>query len=248
MTSAQPTVLRFLIELRRRAIYCCIVLLCLFSVLLYFANDLYTLLALPLLKHLPAGHGLIATNLMAPFFVPFELTFVAAVFLGVPVFLYQLWAFVAPALYQDEKKHIWPLLLISVVLFYLGVLFAYFVVFPTMFTFLLHTAPQGVVVSPDISQYLDFTLKLFFIFGAMFEVPVAIMVLVWSGMVTRQQLIHFRPYAIVGAFVIGMLLAPPDVLSQTLLAVPLWLLYEAGVFFSRYLTMGSLRIRGKQHD
>lgn len=226
--------LRFLVELRKRLISSLLVLSVIFFILFYFANDLYTLLAHPLLKYLPQGHGLIATDIIAPFFVPFQLTFVLAVFLSVPFFLYQLWAFIAPALYQHEKRLVWPLLFISTALFYSGVAFAYFVIFPVIFSFLTHTAPMGVMVSPDITHYLDFTLKLFFIFGAIFEVPVLTILLIWSGVTTREQLIKMRPYAIVSAFVVGMLLGPPDVLSQTLLAVPLWLLFEAGIYFSKF--------------
>lgn len=234
MSDNTTPILRLLIELRKRILNCLLALIVIFTGLFYFANDLYSLLALPLLKHLPPGQGLIATNIVAPFFVPFELTLMVALFVAVPIFIYQLWAFVAPALYRHERRLVWPLMLVSMVLFYLGVAFAYFVIFPIIFNFLTHTAPQGVMVSPDISQYLDFTMKLFFIFGAIFEVPIAIILLVWTQIVTRKRLIKIRPYAIVSAFVIGMLLAPPDVLSQTLLAVPLWLLFEVGVFFARF--------------
>lgn len=225
---------QFLTELRKRLIYCLLVLALIFSILLFFANNIYSVLALPLLKHLPIGQGLIATNITAPFFVPFELTFVASLFLAIPFFLYHLWMFIAPALYKHEKRFIWPLLFVSVLLFYLGVLFAYFVVFPMIFAFLTHTAPHGVIVSPDIGQYLDFTLKLFFIFGLIFEVPVVTCLVVWSGLVKHASLKKFRPYAIVMAFVLGMLLGPPDVFSQILIAVPLWVLYEFGVCLSRF--------------
>lgn len=225
-------ILQFLIELRKRLINCTFALVFLFVVLFYFSNNLYSLIALPLLKNLPNGNTLIATNVVSPFFVPIELTFFAAMFLAVPIFLYQLWAFIAPALYQHEKRLVWPLLLMSTLLFYIGMAFAYFVVFPIIFKFLTHAAPQGVTVSPDISQYLDFVLKLFFIFGSIFEVPIITILLIWTGITTRQQLIKFRPYAIVGSFIIAMFLAPPDVLSQTLLAIPLWLLYELGIFLA----------------
>ncbi len=241
MNEQKTGVLRFLIELRKRLIKCLSAFLLIFICLFYFANDLYTLLALPLLKNLPAGHGLIATNIIAPFFVPFELTFIIALFLAVPVFLHQLWAFVAPALYQQEKRLMWSLLFISTALFYLGVAFAYFVILPILFHFLTQTVPHGVFVSPDISQYLDFTLKFFYIFGAIFEVPVVIILLIWTGVTTRTQLIKKRPYAIVGAFIMGMLLAPPDVLSQTLLALPLWLLFEIGIFFSGIVPLKALK-------
>ena len=236
MKSEDSTIIfRHLVEVRKRLFICLSALIIIFSLLFCFANHIYTLLALPLLKQLPAGHSLIATSVVAPFFVPFELTFASALFLTVPVFLYQLWAFIAPALYQHERKLIWPLLWISVLLFYVGVAFAYFVVFPIIFSFLVHTAPQGVTISPDISDYLNFTLKLFFIFGLIFEVPIATILLIWTGITTRESLIAARPYAIVGAFVIGMLLAPPDVLSQTLLAIPLWLLFELGLFLARFI-------------
>lgn len=234
MSDGEQSLLRFLIELRKRLLRSVLVLGAIFAGLFYFSNDLYTLLALPLLKHLPSGHGLIATDVVAPFFVPFELTFVVSLFLAMPFFLHQLWAFLAPALYQHEKRLLWPLLCVSTVLFYAGVAFAYFVIFPMIFGLLVQSAPRGVLMSPDISLYLDFTLKLFLIFGLIFEVPVVTIVLIWTGITTRARLIKARSYAIVGAFVIGMLLSPPDVLSQILLAVPLWLLYEAGLFFAQF--------------
>ena len=227
-----PELLHFLIECRKRLLYCVWFFIFLFGVTAYFANSLYTWLALPLLKHLPHGQNLIATNVTAPFFVPMELAFDVAIFLAVPVFLYQLWAFIAPALYQHERRLVWPLLFISTLLFYLGAAFAYFIIFPMLFGFFAHAAPRGVLVSPDITQYLEVTVKLFFVFGIIFEVPVATILLVRTGITTREKLIQHRPYVIVGAFVVGMFLAPPDVLSQTLLAVPLWLLFEVGVFCS----------------
>jgi len=225
---------QYITEFRQRLLKCFFVLLIMFGIFFYFANQLYTFLALPLLKHLPYGQRLIATNIAAPFFVPFELTFVAAIFFSMPFFLYQLWAFIAPALYQHERRLIWPLLLMSAALFYAGTAFAYFVIFPILFTFLTHSAPQGVMVSPDISQYLDFTLKLFLVFGIIFEVPVITVLLIWTGVTSRKTLIKIRPYAIVSAFVIGMFLAPPDVMSQTLVAIPLWLLFETGIMVSRF--------------
>lgn len=232
----ESSLLRFLIELRKRLIVCVSVVGVIFAGLLYFANTLYTLLALPLLKHLPSGHGLIATNLVAPFFVPVEFALIVSIFIAVPIFLYQLWGFIAPALYQHERRFIWPLLFSSLLLFYAGVAFAYFIIFPIIFRFLTQTVPQGVLISPDISQYLDFTMKLFFLFGAIFEVPIIIILLVWSGVTSREKLLAFRPYAIVSSFVIAMLIGPPDVLSQILLALPMWFLYEAGVLCAKFLT------------
>ncbi|MES2216842.1 MAG: twin-arginine translocase subunit TatC [Pseudomonadota bacterium] len=233
--AGQQSLLRFLIELRKRLVVSLLALLVIFCGLFYFANDLYTLLAEPLLDRLPKGHGLIATSITAPFMVPCELTMVFSLYLGVPFFLYQLWAFVAPALYTHERRLIWPLLLISTLLFYAGSIFAYFTVLPMLFNFLTQTAPRGVIVSPDIGLYLDFTLKMLLTFGVIFEVPVLTVVLIWSGITSREKLVKIRPYVIIAAFIIGMLLAPPDVLSQTLLAVPLWLLFEVGLLAAKFL-------------
>ena len=230
----QTLTINFLTELRKRLILSLLVLAILFFVTLYFSNQLYTWLALPLIKQLPQKH-LIATNLMSAFFTPFELAFYVAIFLAMPVFLYHIWAFIAPALYPQEKRAIWPLLFGTIILFYLGILFAYAAIFPILFAFLAHAAPSGVQVMPDISQYLEFTLKLFLIFGVIFEIPVMVIVLVKTKMVTREKLIELRPYIIVSAFVMGMLIAPPDVLSQTLVALPLWWLYEFGLFLLRFI-------------
>lgn len=224
---------RLLTELRSRLIHALVVMMALFAVLTYFANNLYTLLALPLLKFLPQGH-LIATQIVAPFFVPFKLAFMAALLLGVPYFLFQLWSFIAPALYGHERRMAWPFLLASAILFYSGIAFAYFVIFPMLFHFLAGVAPEGVILSPDISEYLDFTIKLLLVFGGLFEIPIVMVLLVSVGVVTRNRLCRMRSYAIVGAFVVGMLIAPPDVLSQTILAVPIWLLYEAGIVLTRF--------------
>ena len=227
-------VVRLLTELRTRLIRALVVFMILFAVLMYFANHLYTLLALPLLKFLPQGH-LIATQIVSPFFVPFKLAFMAAMLLGVPYFLYQLWAFIAPALYGHERRMVWPFLFASAFLFYAGQAFAYFVIFPMLFHFLATVAPIGVVLSPDISEYLDFTIKLLLVFGGLFEIPMIMVLLVSTGMVTRAKLIGWRSYAIVGAFIIGMLIAPPDVLSQTILALPIWLLYEVGILLTGFV-------------
>ncbi len=224
---------RLLTELRSRLMRAMILLMLLFSVLMYYANPLYTFLAKPLLRYLPQGH-LIATQIVAPFFVPFKLAFVASMLIGVPFFLYQLWAFIAPALYGHERRMVWPFLLASAVLFYSGLAFAYFVIFPMLFHFLAGVAPEGVQLSPDITEYLDFTTHLLLIFGGLFEIPIIMVLLVSTNIVSRKKLIAMRSYAIVGAFVVGMLIAPPDVLSQTILAVPIWLLYEFGILLSRF--------------
>ena len=224
--------LHFLLELRARLLNSLIAFALLFAVLMYFSNTLYTWLALPLLKFLPQGH-LIATQIVSPFFVPFRLAFMAAFLLSVPFFLYQLWKFVSPALYGYEKKWLWPFLLVSVSLFYTGLAFAYFIIFPLLFHFLANVAPKGVILSPDISEYLDFTIKLLLIFGSLFEIPMVMVLLVVTKIIALTKLVRFRPYAIISAFVIGMLLAPPDVLSQTVLAIPIWILYEAGLLLAR---------------
>jgi len=222
------------VELRRRLLYALFAVMSVFLALCYFSNDLYYYLAIPLLKHLNVGSGLIATGIVSPFLVPLKLTLVVAIFITIPFLLYQLWAFIAPALYQQERRLVWPLLFSSSLLFYLGVLFAYFVVFPLVFGFFVNTAPKGVDVKPDISQYLDFSLRLFFAFGAAFEVPVAIILLVKTGFTSVANLRRKRPYIIVAAFVIGMLLTPPDVVSQVLLALPIWLLFELGLVCARF--------------
>lgn len=225
--------LYLLLELRGRLIRFLIILFLFFAILLYFSNNLYTLLALPLLKFLPQGH-LIATQIVSPFFVPFKLAFMAAFLLSMPFFLYHLWAFVAPALYGHEKRLIWPFLLLSTGLFYAGLAFAYFIIFPLLFHFLATVVPNGVVLSPDITEYLNFTTKLLLIFGCLFEIPIVMLLLTLANIVTHQRFVKLRSYAIVGAFVVGMLLAPPDVLSQTLLAIPIWLLFEMGILLTRF--------------
>lgn len=224
-----------LVELRDRLLRAVLVVLVIFLGLFSFANELYTILAEPLLKHLPQGSSMIATEVASPFLTPFKLALVVSVFLGMPVILYQAWAFIAPGLYKHEKSLAFPLLVSSIILFYLGIVFAYFVVFPLVFGFLATSAPVGVTVMTDITKYLDFVLKMFFAFGVAFEVPIATILLCFTGVTTPDSLVEKRPYIIVFAFVIGMLLTPPDVISQTLLAVPMWLLFEIGVIFSRIL-------------
>lgn len=225
--------LAHLIELRDRILRMVVAVLVVFLAMAPFANQLFSLLAKPLLAHMPENSSMIAIEVASPFLIPFKLTLVLAIFVAVPFLLYQLWAFVAPGLYRHERRMVVPLLVSSTALFYLGGLFAYYVVFPLIFAFLTGTAPEGVAVMTDIGKYLDFVLTLFFAFGAAFEIPVATFVLVWMGVTTPDALAAKRPYIIVGAFVIGMLLTPPDVISQTLLAVPMWLLFEVGVFMAR---------------
>ncbi len=236
--SEQPFV-KHLIELRDRLLRVVLVIVVIFIGLFPFANDLYHFLAEPLMRHMPAGTSMIATEVASPFLTPFKLSLVTAMFVAVPFILYQAWAFIAPGLYQRERKLVFPLLFSSTLLFYAGMAFAYFAVFPLVFGFLTGVAPEGVAVMTDISRYLDFVLKMFFAFGLAFEVPIATILVVWSGMSTAESLAQKRPYIIVGAFVFAMLLTPPDVISQTLLAVPMWILFELGLIFSRWYTRDS---------
>ncbi len=232
---AEQPFISHLIELRERLLRMVVVIVVALLVLFPFANKLYTYVAAPLLAQMPQGTSMIATEVASPFLTPFKLALVAAVFVAMPYLLYQLWAFVAPGLYRHEKRLALPVLVSSVVLFYLGMAFAYYVVFPLVFAFFTGTAPQGVAVMTDISKYLDFVLTLFFAFGIAFEIPVAIVLLVGVGALKPEQLTSKRPYVVVVVFIIGMLLTPPDVISQTLLAVPMWALFEIGIIASRFI-------------
>lgn len=230
----QPSALvQHLIELRNRLLYCIVAILVIFLGLLAFANDIYSFVAEPLLVFLPEGSSMIATEVATPFLTPFKLTFVVAFVIALPFVLYQIWAFLAPGLYENEKSLILPLISSSVILFYIGIAFAYFIVFPLIFGFFTSSTPDGVSVMTDIASYLDFVLKLFLAFGIVFEIPVAIILLIRSGMVDPSSLENKRPYVIVACFIIGMLLTPPDVISQLLLALPMWVLYECGVIIGK---------------
>ncbi len=236
-----------LVELRNRILFAVIAVIVLFIPLAFFSGQLFTWLAEPLLRHLPEGTSMIATQVASPFLTPFKLTLFVALFAAMPIVLYQLWAFVAPGLYMQERRLVVPLMISSTLLFYAGVAFAYYVVFPLMFAFFNRVAPVGVSVMTDINAYLDFVLAIFFAFGLAFEVPVATVLLVSVGLVTPKQLGQWRAYVFIGAFVVGMLLTPPDVISQTLLAVPMYLLYEAGIFLSRYLVPGIREAEKMRH-
>jgi len=220
-----------LTELRTRLLRCVVAVLLIFAGLFYFAQDIYALVAAPLRAYLPEGASMIATGVASPFFAPFKLSMVLSLFLAMPVVLHQLWGFIAPGLYRHEKRLAIPLLVSSILLFYAGMAFAYFVVFPVMFGFFASVTPEGVAMMTDIGEYLDFVLTLFFAFGIAFEIPVATFLLIRAGVVSAESLRRSRPYVIVGCFVVGMFLTPPDVFSQTLLAVPMWLLFEAGLLF-----------------
>ena len=235
MEQTQP-LMSHLLELRDRLLRCIVAVIVVFIGLVYFSNDIYEFVSKPLVDQLPAGASMIATDVASPFFTPLKLTMVAAVFLSVPYLLYQIWAFVAPGLYKHERRLVMPLMFSSSLLFYCGVAFAYFVVCPLAFGFFAAISLGDVEYATDITNYLDFVLSLFLAFGIAFEVPIAIILLCWTGATDPQTLREKRPYIIVGAFVVGMLLTPPDVISQTLLAVPMCLLFEIGLFFSRFYT------------
>ncbi len=235
VTDEQP-LLSHLIELRSRLLKAIIFVLLVFGGLASYSNQIYNLVAKPLIAQLPATSSMVATGVTSPFLTPFKLTLVAAIFISMPVVLYQLWAFVAPGLYKHEKLLALPLVIFSILLFYAGVAFAYYVVFPLVFAFLSAAAPEGVAVIPDITAYLDFVLTIFFAFGIAFQVPIATILVVATGLISRKDLSKMRSYVIVAAFVIGMFLTPPDVISQTLLAIPIWLLFELGLLFSWLFT------------
>ena len=232
---AEQSFISHLIELRSRLLKAVAAVMLILLPLIFVANKLYALLALPLVKHLPQGGSMIATEVASPFHTPLRLAFFVALFSAMPIVLYQLWAFVAPGLYRQEKRLAVPILVSAVLLFYIGCAFAYFLVLPAVFTFMTHVAPAGVTVMPDIGHYLDFVLLLFLAFGLCFEVPVVLVILVALGVVSPLQLAGGRRYAIVGAFVIAAVLTPPDILSQTMLAVPMCLLYEVGIVGARWL-------------
>jgi sec-independent protein translocase protein TatC len=234
------TLLEHLVELRGRLLKACFAILIVLLCLLPFSRHLYETLAAPMLAQLPEGSSMIAIDVASPFLAPFKLSLLLAVLVAMPVVLFQLWAFVAPALYRHEKRLTKPLLFSSVFLFYAGCSFAYFVVFPLVFGFMTRVAPEGVAVMTDISKYLDFVITLFLAFGITFEVPIATIILVATGATTPEKLKKMRPYIIVGAFAMGMLLTPPDVISQTLLALPMWLLFEIGIALSKILLKDKL--------
>ncbi|GKT13054.1 MAG: sec-independent protein translocase protein TatC [Thiomicrorhabdus sp.] len=226
---SEMTLVQHLLDLKSTLTRSILAIIVLFMGLFPFANEIYTYVSEPLTRYLPEGTSMIATAVASPFLTPFKLSFVLAIYLAMPFLLYQFWRFIAPALYKHEKQLVAPILFFSSFLFYAGGLFAYYVVFPLVFGFLSQTAPDGVTIATDITLYLDFVIKMFFAFGMAFEVPIVTVLLIITGMTTAEKLSHSRPYIVVGAFVIGMLLTPPDIISQTLLAVPMWLLFEIGL-------------------
>jgi len=237
---AEGTLLSHLVELRSRLLKTAAAVVAVFVALLPFSRQIFAFVSAPLRDVLP-GNQMIATAVASPLLTPFKLTFFVALFVAMPVVLYQTWAFVAPGLYRKEKRFALPLLASSILLFYLGVAFAYFVVFPMIFGFFTAVAPDGVEVMTDISQYLDFITMLVLAFGMAFEVPIATVLLVWTGLTNVQKLSKARPYVFLAAFVVGMLLTPPDFISQTLLAVPVYLLYEIGIIMARIFARSSAK-------
>ena len=232
---AEGSLVSHLVELRSRLIRSALSILLIFLCLIPFAERIFTIVATPLMDRLPENATMIATQVASPFIIPFKTSLFVAVFLSMPVILHQVWGFIAPGLYRKEKRFASPLLMSSIVLFYAGVAFAYFVVFPLMFGFFAAVSPEGVTMMTDISSYLDFILTIFFAFGLAFEVPIATVMLVWSGLVSLETLGKARAYVFLGAFVMGMLLTPPDAISQTLLAVPVYILYEGGLMLAKVL-------------
>jgi len=234
-TEGEMTLVQHLLEFRNIMTKSILAIIVVFVILFPFANELYIYLSEPLSRYLPEGTSMIATGVASPFLTPFKLSFVLAIYISMPFLLYQLWLFIAPALYTHEKQLVAPILFFSSFLFYAGGAFVFYVVFPLVFGFLSTSAPDGVTIATDIALYLDFVIKMFFAFGFAFEVPVIVVILILTGMVSPEKLAHARPYVVVGAFVIGMLLTPPDIISQTLLAIPMWFLYETGIIVGAFV-------------
>lgn len=233
--SDQQTFVSHLIELRSRLVKVVVTILVIVIVQLPFAGKIYTLMAAPVMKYLPEGTSMIATGVLSPFLTPFKMVFILGLIIAMPFILYQIWAFVAPGLYKHEKRIARPLLFSSIFLFYLGCVFAYFVIFPILFQFIPAISPVGVNYMPDINSYLDIVVRLFFAFGLAFEVPIAVILMILLGVTTPEKLANSRPYVVVGVFVVGMILTPPDMISQTLMAIPMWMLFEVGIIMGRIL-------------
>jgi sec-independent protein translocase protein TatC len=246
-TEEKMTFVTHLIELRDKLIRIVIAILVVFIALFPFANDIYTIIANPIIASMPSNSGMIAIGVISPFLTPLKLALIVAVYITMPYLLYQIWSFVAPGLYRDEKRLIAPLVISSTLLFYAGIVFAFFVVFPLAFDFLANIGPSVINFSPDIQHYLDFVLKVSFAFGVAFEVPIATILLIMFGATTPEKLKKNRPYIVIGAFVVGMLLTPPDIISQTLIAIPMLILFELGLLFAPLFTKRKKEV-GKQYE
>mgnify|MGYP000156161773 FL=1 len=238
------SIVQHLVELRSALLRSVIAIVIFFLVLFPFADDIYTFIAAPIVQAIP-GSNLIAIGVISPFLTPLKMSLILAIYIAMPYLLYQLWSFAAPALYRHEKKLIMPLVISSTILFYAGLLFSFYVVFPVIFTFLSSVGPDSVDFAPDIQYYLDFILKVSFAFGVAFEVPIATILLIMFGATTAERLKKNRAYIIIGSFALGMVLTPPDVISQVLIAIPIWLLFEAGLFFAPFF---KVRAKAKQAD
>jgi sec-independent protein translocase protein TatC len=226
-------IVQHLIELRSALLRSVIAIVILFAILFPFADDIYTFIAAPIVQAIP-GSNLIAIGVISPFLTPLKMSLILAIYIAMPYLLYQLWSFTAPALYRHEKKLVMPLVISSTILFYIGLLFSFYIVFPVIFTFLSNVGPASVDFAPDIQYYLDFILKVSFAFGVAFEVPIATILMIMFGATTAERLKKNRAYVIIGSFALGMILTPPDVISQVLIAIPIWLLFELGLFFSSF--------------
>jgi sec-independent protein translocase protein TatC len=244
---AEGTLISHLVELRQRLVRAVLAVVVVFVCLAPFSDDIFEIVKRPLEQQLPEGSSFVVVGVATPFLTPFKTTMFVALFLAMPVVLYQIWQFVAPGLYRRERRFAFPLIVTSIFLFYAGVAFAYFVVFQIMFKFFVGVTPEGVINSPDIEQYLSFVLRIFFAFGLAFQVPIATFMLVWSRLVSIQTLGRIRAYVFLGAFVVGMFLTPPDIFSQTLLALPIYLLYEGGLILARILLRDELAKDDENH-
>ncbi len=239
------TFVQHLVELRNILLHSIIAILIIFIGIFPFANEIYSFIAAPIINVLPENTNIIAINVISPFLTPLKMSLIIAVYVAMPYLLYQIWSFVAPALYKHEKQMILPLVVSSTILFYTGLLFSFYIVFPVIFGFLSSVAPNIVDLTPDIQYYLDFVLKVSFAFGVAFEVPIATILLIMFGITTVDKLKSNRPYAIIGAFILGMLLTPPDIISQTLIAIPMWLLFETGLIFAPLFKQNKQKISDK---
>jgi sec-independent protein translocase protein TatC len=234
------TFVAHLIELRSRLVKAVVTILVIVLIQLPFAGKIYSVMAQPVMAYLPENSSMIATGVLSPFLTPLKMVFILSIIVSMPVILYQVWAFIAPGLYKHEKRIARPLLFSSIVLFYLGCLFAYFVIFPILFQFIPAILPSGINYMPDINSYLDIVVRLFFAFGLAFEVPIAVILMILLGVTTPEKLANNRPYVVIGVFVVGMILTPPDMISQTLMAIPMWFLFEIGIIMGRILKKGKV--------
>lgn len=234
MSEAQ-TFVSHLVELRSRLVKAVVTILVLVLIQLPFAGQIYSIMARPVMAYLPENSSMVAIGVLSPFLTPLKMIFILALIVSMPIILYQIWAFIAPGLYKKEKRIARPLLFSSILLFYLGCLFAYFVIFPILFQFIPAILPAGINYMPDINSYLDIVVRLFFAFGLAFEVPIAVILMILMGVTTPEKLADSRPYVVIGVFVVGMILTPPDMISQTLMAIPMWLLFEVGIIMGRIL-------------